>query len=105
MAFTVELLPTDAPKPSRATLESALARAAASGSAIRAEWAQSVGSLVSHLQDASTSLLVLPFGSSFPVDAWPQIKNFLGRGGNLLVLGGAPFHQPVRFSDGKWIMG
>jgi len=95
----------DAPAPSKATLENALARAAASGSALRAEWAQNIGSLVSQLQDDSTSLLVLPYGSAFPVDAWPQIKNFLGRGGNLLVLGGAPFHQPVRFDNGKWVIG
>jgi hypothetical protein len=39
--------------------------------------------------------LVLPYGSSFPLDSWPQIRAFIARGGNLVVLGGAPFHQPV----------
>src|SRR5687767_2972054 len=39
--------------------------------------------------------LVLPYGSAFPVDSWPHIRAFIGRGGNLVVLGGAPFHQPV----------
>ena len=95
----------DAHAPSKATLESALARTTASSSAMRAEWTQSIGSLASQLQDDSTSLLILPYGSAFPVDAWPQIKNFLGRGGNLLVLGGAPFHQPVRFAGGQWVQG
>ena len=49
--------------------------------------------------------LVLPYGSAFPVDAWPAIASFLRRGGNLAVLGGAPFHQPVRFNGGTWTKG
>jgi hypothetical protein len=48
-----------------------------------------------HLQEAlaapATNLLILPYGSSFPEPAWPAIKQFLDRGGNLLVLGGRPF--------------
>src|SRR5271154_3373029 len=43
------------------------------------------------LSDASTRLLVLPFGSAYPESAWPDIYAFLQRGGNLLVLGGRPF--------------
>ena len=39
--------------------------------------------------------LVLPYGSSFPLDEWPHIRTFIARGGNLVVLGGAPFHQPI----------
>lgn len=39
--------------------------------------------------------LLLPYGSSFPLDEWPNIRAFIARGGNLVVLGGAPFHQPV----------
>ncbi|HUP50182.1 MAG TPA: hypothetical protein VNA04_15465, partial [Thermoanaerobaculia bacterium] len=39
--------------------------------------------------------LILPYGSSFPLDQWPHIRTFIRRGGNLVVLGGAPFHQPV----------
>jgi hypothetical protein len=39
--------------------------------------------------------LILPYGSSFPLEQWPQIRTFIRRGGNLVVLGGAPFHQPV----------
>ncbi|HSN68480.1 MAG TPA: hypothetical protein VLV48_04505, partial [Thermoanaerobaculia bacterium] len=49
--------------------------------------------------------LILPYGSAFPVDAWPAIASFLRRGGNLVVLGGAPFHQPVRFASGSWVEG
>jgi hypothetical protein len=48
-----------------------------------------------HLQSAlaapTARLLVLPYGSAFPEDAWPAIKQFLDHGGNLLVLGGMPF--------------
>ena len=40
-------------------------------------------------------LLILPYGSAFPLQAWNGIRHFLKDGGNLLVLGGAPFHQPV----------
>ena len=42
-----------------------------------------------------TSLL-LPYGSAFPLEAWPAIRGFLKAGGGLVVLGGAPFEQPVR---------
>ena len=51
-------------------------------------------------------LLVLPYGSAFPLDAWPEIREFVKHGGDLVVLGGAPFHQPVlRASDGGWRLG
>ena len=40
-------------------------------------------------------LLVLPYGSSVPIAAWPGIESFLGAGGNLLVLGGEPLRVPV----------
>src|SRR5215468_9438493 len=47
---------------------------------------------LSHALSADGSrLLVLPYGSAFPEESWPAIKNFLDRGGNLLVLGGRPF--------------
>lgn len=44
--------------------------------------------------------LVLPYGSAFPLAGWPHIRAFIARGGNLVVLGGAPFHQPV-LADGS----
>ena len=53
----------------------------------------------------NASVLVLPYGSAFPLDAWPAIKGFLDGGGGLVVLGGAPFAQPVRLKDGKYVLG
>ncbi|HEY3052871.1 MAG TPA: hypothetical protein VGK04_05715 [Thermoanaerobaculia bacterium] len=48
------------------------------------------------------SLLILPYGSAFPLDAWPDIRDFVKQGGNLVVLGGAPFHQPVLRTPDGW---
>ncbi|HEX6178775.1 MAG TPA: glycoside hydrolase family 9 protein, partial [Thermoanaerobaculia bacterium] len=48
---------------------------------------------------SSFGTLVLPYGSAFPLAEWPHIRSFVARGGNLVVLGGAPFHQPV-LADG-----
>ena len=51
-------------------------------------------------------VLVLPYGSAFPVEAWPDIRDFLRHGGSLVVLGGSPFEQPVlRAPDGTWKLG
>lgn len=47
------------------------------------------------LAAAQTKLLVLPYGSSFPEQAWPAILAYLQRGGNLLAIGGRPFSRPV----------
>ncbi len=59
-----------------------------------------------HLRDAlappSTRLLVLPYGSAFPEEAWLAIKQFLDRGGNLLVLGGKPFTRAAYRDSGGW---
>jgi len=54
------------------------------------------------LADKSTSLLVLPYGSAFPIGQWNSIQKFLVRGGNLLTVGGRPFTRPVRYEDGAW---
>jgi hypothetical protein len=51
------------------------------------------------LNDAG--LLVLPYGSAVPVDAWKSIEQYLHEGGNLLVIGGQPLHVPVAQVDGK----
>ncbi len=48
-----------------------------------AQWAQ------------GTTLLVLPYGSAFPVKAASVIEAYLHQGGNLLVLGGQPLRVPV----------
>ncbi len=55
------------------------------------------------LQDAD--LLVLPYGSAVPTDAWKRILPFLNRGGNLLVLGGQPLHVPVTRREGAFQAG
>ncbi len=44
---------------------------------------------------AGADLLVLPYGSSFPADAWPELRGYLEHGGNLLALGGRPLFVPV----------
>ena len=56
------------------------------------------------LKDRLTSakLLVLPYGSAFPEDAWADIYAFLQRGGNLLVLGGRPFTRAAYRDGNAW---
>lgn len=44
---------------------------------------------------ANASLLILPYGSAVPMAAWPDIKQFLHHGGNLLIIGGQALHVPV----------
>jgi hypothetical protein len=58
--------------------------------------------LRSMLKDATTRLLVLPYGSVFPEEAWPEIYQFLQRGGNLMVLGGRPFTRSVYRGATGW---
>jgi hypothetical protein len=50
----------------------------------------------------ATHLLVLPYGSAFPEQGWPDIQQFLQRGGNLLVLGGQPFTRSAYREAGRW---
>jgi hypothetical protein len=51
---------------------------------------------------ASAHLLVLPYGSVFPEEAWGAIKQFLDRGGDLLVLGGRPFTRAAYRDQDQW---
>jgi hypothetical protein len=53
------------------------------------------------LRDAE--LLVLPYGSAVPADAWAAVLKYLQTGGNLLVLGGRPLAIPVRKEAGRFI--
>lgn len=59
------------------------------------------------LRDAKTlqdsELLVLPYGSAIPADAWGSIREYLRTGGNLLILGGQPLRVPVSVQDGKFV--
>jgi hypothetical protein len=54
------------------------------------------------LRSPETRLLVLPYGSSFPEAAWPEIEQYLRRGGNLLVIGGRPFTRSAYRDGGGW---
>ncbi len=58
--------------------------------------------LASVLNDSSTRLLVLPYGSAFPEEQWSSIYGFLRRGGNLLVLGGRPFTRAAYRDGSAW---
>jgi hypothetical protein len=50
-------------------------------------------------------LLVLPYGSAVPTDAWKAIEAYLQHGGNLLVLGGQPLRVPVTQSGATFVPG
>ncbi len=52
---------------------------------------------------ADADLLVLPYGSAVPVEAWKSIDSYLEAGGNLLVIGGQPLRVPVSFAGGKFV--
>jgi len=58
--------------------------------------------LQSQLNASATRLLVLPTGSAFPEQAWPDVYGFLQRGGNLLVLGGRPFTRAAYHDVSGW---
>jgi hypothetical protein len=53
---------------------------------------------------AKNDLLVLPYGSAFPADAWETIQHHLEKG-NLIVLGGRPFFVPVYRDSTGWRFG
>lgn len=55
------------------------------------------------LDARKVDLLVLPYGSAFPKDAWTGIWGYLKEGGNLLYLGGRPFEVPVRKEGDRWV--
>jgi Cellulase (glycosyl hydrolase family 5) len=69
------------------------------------EYCKTIDQLNTSLVAANIRVLVLPFGSAFPVDAWPAIQDFISRGGSLVLFGGYPFHQPVIEDHGRWILG
>jgi len=54
---------------------------------------------------ADADLLVLPYGSAVPVEAWSVIESHFHAGGNLLIIGGLPMHVPVTQVDGKFQAG
>ncbi|HEX9187454.1 MAG TPA: hypothetical protein VGB87_10300 [Vicinamibacteria bacterium] len=89
----------DAPPIDDATLATALA-------GLPASTFDSPAALASGLTRAGHDVLILPYGSAFPLEAWPAIRTFVKEGGGLVVLGGAPFHQPVRRdASGAYVLG
>ena len=88
----------DAPAIDDATLAAALA-------SLPVETIDSPSGLAARLKRADHDVLVLPYGSAFPLEAWPSIREFVKQGGGLVVLGGAPFHQPVRQEKGTYVLG
>ncbi len=52
---------------------------------------------------SGVDLLVLPYGSAVPTDAWAAIQDYLRAGGNLLVIGGQPLRVPVTQADEKFV--
>ena len=51
------------------------------------------------------TLLVLPYGSAVPADAWASVSAYIKHGGNLLLVGGQPLRVPVSLKDGKYVAG
>ena len=87
--FRASGFPTiDAKEIAPTTLEQALA-------GLPATVFDSPEALASGLSRAQADVLLLPYGSAFPLEAWPAIRGFVKAGGGLVVLGGAPFEQPV----------
>jgi len=78
--------------------------AAASASVVREAIPGARLSSAAELKDGlnSAKLLVLPYGSAFPEEAWGDIQRFLERGGNLLVLGGRPFTRAAYRDGAGW---
>ncbi len=88
----------DAPAIAERTLDDGLA-------GLPVERASTPAELTDKLHLERVDVLVLPYGSAFPVDAWPRIRAFLRGGGGLAVIGGAPFHEPVRREGERWVRG
>jgi len=83
-----------APAPDRAELDRALR-----GLAVTTLGASS---LSAELRRDRFEVLLLPYGSAFPVQAWEAIAAFLADGGNLVNLGGAPFAAPTVREGSSW---
>ncbi len=58
--------------------------------------------LAERLTLSGFDVLITPFGSAFPKQAWPAMLNYLAGGGNWVNLGGAPLTVPVMNEKGAW---
>ena len=54
-----------------------------------------IDDLKTWLNRGSADMLINPYGSAFPREAWEEIHAFLSAGGSLLNIGGSPFSVPV----------
>jgi Cellulase (glycosyl hydrolase family 5) len=63
----------------------------------------SAAELIVRLNSAPIDLLITPYGSAFPLEAWPSLLQYLRSGGNWMNLGGAPLTVPVRREAGRWV--
>ncbi len=60
------------------------------------------GRLSSELTRSRYDVLVMPFGSAYPEEAWPAILRFLEGGGNFVNVGGRPFAVAVSRRGTAW---
>ncbi len=67
----------------------------------------SITAMNERLNRKNFALLFFVHGSAFPLQCWPAILRFIKAGGNLLIIGGAPFHQPVLWDKqgASWVLG
>ncbi|MDD5561010.1 MAG: cellulase family glycosylhydrolase [Candidatus Omnitrophica bacterium] len=55
-----------------------------------------------YLDAHKVDLLILPYGETFPCQAFAQIKRYIFEGGGILNIAGRPFWEPVVKISGKW---
>ena len=60
---------------------------------------------LSSLSPDAFDVFVSPYGSAFPVDAWPALLAYLDAGGNWVNLGGVPGGVPVARDGSGWRAG
>ena len=89
-------------EPGFPSADSACALAAATSRNFSRAQLASANQLPTALTAPAARLLILPYGSAFPEEAWPAIKQFLERGGNLLVFGGRPFTRAAYRDANGW---
>jgi hypothetical protein len=62
----------------------------------------SADELSAAISQSNSGVLILPYGSVFPEASWLAIKDYLNRGGNLIVLGSKPFLRPAYRDGAVW---
>lgn len=92
-------------QPGFPTLESPPLGRAALAAALASERPvfESLDALIQPNALSGVDLLVLPYGSAFPSEAWPAIIGYLHGGGNLLLLGGRAFRVPVTRIQSRFV--